>query len=305
MLHTCVFIASHISSEKRIPYLHACVRSIISQSSIALSISFENESLKAKTLTMLADYNIKMVIRETKTSQMNHFRLMVEEVDKDEYDWIFFCDDDDYYEPDRIDTFKKILKDVEMDPSFSGIYESQEGQSHQQFRYEYWSYCMRPAILKRFFSIIAASNQLDTLENACCDIMLVEYLRRLDPTVYKFYRLDTPVLYHYRKVDNEESVTETIYRNERAMRKPNPPSVASEQFADYIVEWNNYLYENFHFYKHDVFLRTIVGCELEYILKTEFKEDYLYLDFIDSCHVEILTKYYYRLKKLCSSLYAT
>jgi glycosyltransferase involved in cell wall biosynthesis len=219
---------------------------------------------------------------------------------QDEYDWIFFCDDDDYYEPNRIDTFQLLLKKYSH---IDGIYESQEGIPHQQYRYEYWSYCIRPTILKRFFEIVEEQDQIDTLENSCCDIMLVEYLRRLDPAKYPFCRLDAPKLYHYRRVNNEESVTEIISKNEKAMRKPNPPSFGSEKFVDYIVEWNDYLHENIHFYKHDVYVRTIVGCDLDYILKTEFKEDYPYIEFVDACHLETLVQYHHRLVNLCCKLY--
>jgi glycosyltransferase involved in cell wall biosynthesis len=316
-----ILIASHISNKRRIHYLQECLQSISQQSQlnssliapntfspyirVYISISFETEELKDETINLLQTFSPKFLqykIQPTKTSQFKHYQSAVQDL-ACKYDWYWFCDDDDTYEPDRIATFINIVKMHEHDPAFTGVYESSVGQTHQQYRYEYWAYCVRSAILERFFAVVQDDEVLD---NKCCDILLVEYLRRLDPTQYTFYRIDVAPdrpLYRYRKTDNETSVTETILKSQQYLWTPNPPPITDPGFADYIVRWNEYLHDNLDFYMHDMFLRTVVGCDLEYILRTEFQADYPYLDFVDVQHKERMIEQYEKTRDLCVSLY--
>jgi glycosyltransferase involved in cell wall biosynthesis len=317
-MNPITIIASHIFHEKRIRYLQLCLESVLPQSPVYISVSFDTKELEIATEALLQTYSPKVLQykkREGKTSQFKHYQLATRELVTEDYDWYFFCDDDDTYDPDRVKLFGQVIEAQKHDPTFSGLYESSVGQAHQQYRYEYWAYCIRPELLRRFFAHIthhdasadaSASASDNALNNRCCDILLVEYLRRLNPLTNAFARLDIPEktsLYHYRKLENDESVTETILKSHRFLWTPSPTSIGDVRFADYIVAWNDYLHENLHYYLHDMFLRTVVGCDLEYILRTEFQGDYIYLEFVDPIHKERMIAQYEATRALCLRLY--
>jgi hypothetical protein len=236
--------------------------------------------------------------RDSKTSQMKHISMALDDV-KNTHDWIMFCDDDDTYDFTRVEKFLPLLQ-----KGIAGAFESWVGMTQQKYRYEFWTYCVRPFVLVPFFEFL--EDHPDILDQSCCDIMLVEYLRRLNPTAYRFLRLDIPEnspLYYYRKENNEYSITEHIIKAQDKVRVGNPPEITDVRFSDYIVEWNEYLYQNLHIYMHDVYLRTVVGCEFEYILQKEFHVDYKYLEYVDPIHVETLRRHHERVRDVCERLY--
>ena len=61
-----------------------------------------------------------------------------------------------------------------------------------------------------------------------------------------------------------------------------------------MLRWNDYLHDNLTIFMHDTYLRTLVGCDLETILKTEFKNNYAILDYVDQRHVHKITEIYNR-----------
>lgn len=301
----CIVVASHISRESRIPHLISCLRSLLSQTipcTVYLSISFQTNELSGMVSLILKEFqtNPYFILRAhpEKTSQMKHISMAVNDV-LETHDWVMFCDDDDTYVQNRCELFVQLLKE-----HVSGVFESWVGLSQQQYRYEFWTYCIRPSVLVPFFEELG--KQLDIRDENCCDIMLVEYMRRLDPVLYLFERLDIPDdarLYYYRKDDNEHSVTEIITKSQSEIRVGNPPGITDISFAEYIIEWNEYLYNNLHIYMRDVFLRTAVGCEFEYIMQKEFHVDYKYLCFVDDVHVKKMREYHDRVRELCAKVY--
>ena len=74
-------------------------------------------------------------------------------------------------------------------------------------------------------------------------------------------------------------------------------------FSEYVVNLNEYLHENIDVYLHDVFLRTIVGCELEYILNAEFRGDYALFPYVDNCHLEKIKQSHEYLRGVCNKLF--
>lgn len=299
----CIIVASHISIPERIPHLITCIDSLLQQTipvTVYLSISFKTDELRTLVIDQLDATADRLLFRprDTPTSQMKHIATALAEV-KSTQDWIFFCDDDDTYEPNRIERFLPFIQH-----GVAGAFESWVGLSQQQYRYEFWAYGIRPFVLLPFFEYL--SDHPDILDQTCCDIMLVEYLRRLSPTAYRFERLDIPEhapLYHYRKVNNEYSITETIIKSQSDIRVGNPPPITDARFSDYIADWNSYLYENLHYYMHDVYLRTVVGCSFDYILQKEFLADYPYLEYVDAVHVDTLRQYHERVRDICIRLY--
>jgi hypothetical protein len=225
---------------------------------------------------------------------------------KDQYNWIMFTDDDDMYEPVRVEVFLKNIHNILIEiPSnaiaeFAGIYEDHVGEHHLRRRHEYWCYCVHIDIMNTFYNRL--NEYPDIIDNKCCDVLFAEYLRRLN-TDYLFCRLDEK-LYNYRIEDNSDSITGFIKENQHKYARLNdPPSIVDPTFADYVVDWNECLYENMEVYIHDVFLRTIVGCDLEYILKAEFRADYVLLPFVDECHTEKIKNTHEYLRNACNKLF--
>jgi hypothetical protein len=307
----CVMIASHISNPKRVAYLIECLGSLIAQTitiPVYLSISFENEAIKGELERELESNGLRshptlfFLFQEEKTPQMRHFQVLSNIV---EQQWIMFCDDDDTYDSTRVEnlinSINNIQSQINNQPKIcAGLYESHCNKDHREHRHEYWCYCVNKCILDRFYG--ALIDYPDIIDNKCCDVLFGEYMRRLGPQ-YIFGRLDMR-LYNYRVTENQDSITGVIQASQRVYTKSTPPPPTGDPlWADYIIDWNDYLYQHLEVYLHDVFLRTIVGCPLDNILQSEFRMDYVLLPFVDDCHVAKIKQTHEYLRSVCSKLY--
>jgi hypothetical protein len=317
---TCIFIASHISNPKRIPYLCECLDSLKRQSvpvPVFLSISFENPDLRQALLDQVPqDPLIVIRIRDQKTPQMRHMDLLLQELDAT-YEWILFCDDDDTYAQNRVARFCELIEagtqqlasvqGAEITPDASsnelvGLYESTFGKDHREHRHEYWCYCVRRKMLEEF--MVTLRQHPSVLEDKCCDVLFAEYLRRSRPT-----RLFIPIaepMYHYRVDQNEDSVTGFIKTNQPKYTQATAPPPIQENaasWADYVLDWNEYLYENIGVFVHDTYLRTVVGVAFEDTLRAEFRANYALLEFVDPVHVEKMRARYEEVVRVCTLLY--
>jgi hypothetical protein len=155
-------------------------------------------------------------------------------------------------------------------------------------------------VLGKFFYIL--QDNPDIISNKCCDVLFGEYLRRIN-TDSVFIQIPEK-LYNYRIENNNDSITGSIQENQYKYTKLiAPPAPGSPEFTDYVINWNDYLYKNLDVYLHDVFLRTIVGCDLDYILRAEFKADYELLRFVDECHLVEIKKYHEYWISVCNKVY--
>ena len=330
----CVMIASHISNPKRVAYLIECLGSLTVQTitiPVYLSISFENDKIKGELERELESTGLRshpslfFMFQEKKTPQMRHFQVLSNII---EQQWIMFCDDDDTYDPTRVENLMNSIDNIksQIDPKAdvrrtvalgddamnvveasnnqpkicAGLYESHSNKDHREHRHEYWCYCVNKCILDRFYEGLL--DYPDIIDNKCCDVLFGEYMRRLGPP-YIFGRLDMR-LYNYRVTENQDSITGVIQASQRVYTKnTHPPPAGDPLWAEYIVDWNDYLYEHLDVYLHDVFLRTIVGCSLDNILQSEFRMDYVLLPFVDDCHVAKIKQTHEYLRSVCSKLY--
>jgi len=307
---SCILIASHLSNPKRIHYLVDCLRSLVQQTlliPIFLSVSFnENEMIKELFMESMQEFNgkINIFIREEKTPQMRHFLLLLEQV-RQQYDWIMFCDDDDTYDPKRVENLVKSIFIIQQqtkspDKIFAGLYESHCEKDHREHRHEYWCYFINRCIMERFYHSIR--DHPDIIDHKCCDVLFGEFMRRLGLN-YFFARLDMR-LYNYRVTENQDSVTGVIQAKQGVYtRQTQHPPLGDPQLPDYILDWNDYLYANLEVYMHDVFLRTLVGCKMEYILQAEFRTDYDLLPYVDKCHTQKMRDFHDYLRGVCAKLY--
>lgn len=303
----CIAIGSHIKSIKRINYLLECIHSLLHQTiviSIYLSISFENKEIETvfkEELNLKNITGINIFIREQKTPQMRHFNMLLEHLPE----WTMFCDDDDTYDTTRVDNLIKsiyLIKQQTCSPEkiFAGLYESHCEKDHREHRHEYWCYCVNKHIIERFYDSL--KDHQDIIDHKCCDVLFGEYMRRLGPN-YFFGRLDMR-LYNYRVNENQDSVTGIIQSKQGFYtRKTQHPPIGDTSLPDYILDWNDYLHENLDVYLHDVFLRTLVGCEMQYILQAEFRSDYDLIPYVDECHSNKMRELHDYLRTVCAKLY--
>jgi hypothetical protein len=308
----CIAIASHISSAKRIQYLVECLKSLLSQTvpiDIYLSISFESKVIHMDFLNAIIENKIMnnpyfhLVTREEKTPQMRHFYLLMEKLKK--HKWVMFCDDDDTYDKARVENIVKSIYIIDKscnssEKIFSGLYESHCEKDHREHRHEYWCYCVNICVMERFYEYL--KDYPDIIDNKCCDVLFGEFIRRLG-LGYFFGRLDMR-LYNYRVTENQDSITGVIQaRQSIYTKKEQHPPLGSPELTDYIIDWNEYLYKHMDVYLHDVFLRSIVGCDMEYILKSEFLVDYDLVPFIDECHVKKMRDFHEYLRGVCNIMF--
>lgn len=308
----CIVIASHLSNSKRILYLIECLESLLNQTipiSIYLSISFNNDAIREEFLNnykiMDLCNKIFLVIREHKTPQMRHIYMLSPELEK-KHKWIMFCDDDDSYDNNRVEQIIKYIYSGLIQCSqipnkkLIGLYESTFGKDHREHRHEYWCYCINIDIIRQFYEKLA--DYPDIIDNKCCDVLFAEYLRRANENL--LYSRINEKLYNYRVDNNSDSITGFIKGNQtKYIRNREPPSIMDISFSEYVVDWNEYLYENLDIYLHDVFLRTIVGSDLDFILKSEFKADYAIVPYTDNdILIQIKNKHEYW-RELCNNLY--
>lgn len=307
----CILVASHISKADRILLLQETLISLIQQSYTAhiyVSISFETEDYRNQFVHTMHENNtlrefsdLYVFMRPNKTPQMRHYGLLFPEIDQKNYQWIFFCDDDDIYDKDRVKVFMEAKRDSSLvDTQLAGLYESTFGKHHREQRHEYWCYCVNIEILRKFYLVIHKYE--DILHHQCCDVHFGEFLRRLDNNSESpFIRITQP-LYHYRTENNSDSVTGKIKKLRTNWQYITPP-IGDPMFAEYVILLDKFLYENIDFYLHDTYLRTLIGSSFDHILRDEFKEDYEILQFLDTVHVEKLKEYYDYVRGISNELY--
>lgn len=311
----CIAIASHISNPDRIPYLLECLNSLISQRTpinIYLSISFANEEVKEKTLNNLYNNSgfivpeyLNIRVREKKTPQMRHYFMLYQEIIK-KHNWIMFCDDDDTYIPERtakiIEAISNAEKSLIDKPQLrlAGLYENTSTKSHKIQRHEYWCYCVQVSLMEYFFEQVETVHGV--LEDRCCDVLFGEYLRRKAPN-WIYITISRP-MYNYRVEENEDSVTGFIQNNQhKYTNQTSPPILDDKKWVDYVLKWNDFLHDNLTIFLHDTYLRTLVGCDLETILKTEFKNNYAILDYVDQKHIRKIIDLHNRVRSICDIIY--
>ena len=318
----CITVASHISNESRIPYLIECLISLTTQTipvEVYLSISFVNDEVKEKTLNSINNENkilneyLNIRVREQKTPQMRHYFMLYQEIHQ-KHQWILFCDDDDTYHKDRTNYFMQTIistqthidlvnetRDVTLPKlELAGVYENISQPTHHTKRHEYWCYCIRMDLLTRFFNVVEPT--IDVLDDRCCDVLFAEYLRRKSPE-WVYATINNP-LYHYREDENDDSITGFIQMNQhKYTNQTSPPPLNDDNWLKYVLTWNNYLNNNIHIFLHDTYLRTLVGCDLDTILRTEFQNNYFILFCVDQKHVLQITDLHNRVKRVCAKIY--
>ena len=308
----CIIIASHISNPKRIGHLFECLTSLLSQTIVVpiyLSISFDNKDLQNQYATLFSGITtlhntmLHTIVRTEKTPQMRHMEKLLPLIEK-KHQWVLFCDDDDTYEPQRVEIFintiVKGMHDIKQmpDKQFVGIYESIEDKPHTEKRQEYWCYCVRMDLLTRFMELLNPYG--DVIDNKCCDVLFGEYLRRLNPNTM-LYAIVNVKLYNYRIDDNSDSITGEIKQASNVVRKP--MVVNNDNMEECAKDLDKYLDDHIDIYLHDTYLRTIVGMDFDTILKHEFLNEYNVLGMVKKEYMQKIYDFHSRLRQIANLVF--
>lgn len=192
----CVLIASHINNLKQINLLDNCINSLINQTvkpDIFISISFENEILRKNFIDNIYNKytNINYTLCDNKTYQIIHFFYLLKKI-KD-YNFIMFCDDDDTYEKNRVEEFKRAytyLNDTTKDYNFI----IKDGDTNNKYSPEYWNYGIPYKFLYGFFELF--ENDMDLLNHYYADIIFSKFLSTRKNIKYLIIK-DTYYNYNY------------------------------------------------------------------------------------------------------------
>ena len=155
-------------------------------------------------------------------------------------------------------------------------------------------------LLTRFFNVVEPA--IHVLDDRCCDVLFAEYLRRKSPN-WIYATINEP-LYYYREDENDDSITGFIQMNQhKYTNQTSPPPLDDDNWLNYVLKWNDYLKDNIHIFLHDTYLRTLVGCDLDTILRAEFQNNYFILDYVDQKHIMRMTDLHNRVKRVCADIY--
>lgn len=217
---TAVFVASHVTYDLQLQYLRECISSLLNQTTavdIYVSISYESkyESAVRELPNKYVFLPIKFVFRDTQTSQMNHVRLLTNEFAHN-HKLIMFCDDDDTYEPHRVELF-----DRHNQTTYDGVlYEAENENANASINAsnfklnEFWRCAMSPEHLCQFFDLFQTDVQKSYLNGPYADLLLVAFLKRLGKRIYCVWRSNEKCgpgpLYNYHK--HNESVCVTAHK---------------------------------------------------------------------------------------------
>lgn len=196
-----VFIASHFTYDAQEHYLHTCLSSLLDQTTevdiyVSISYDLKYESV-VRNLPCCYDLPVvKFLIRDTQTSQMNHIRLLTNEF-AHRHKLIMFCDDDDTYEPERVDAFNKGNDFLIKSKSRNQIVLTDDTNLQ-----EFWAYAFVPEQLHCFFDLFQTDAQKRYLDGTYADMMLRLFIRN-----FKKMCVSCRLLYNYRRHDESVCVT--------------------------------------------------------------------------------------------------
>jgi len=226
------FCGSHINSEYRYYLLNNMIKSMIKQEykiPFYISISYDNiyEYLINKLYIKYKNHNIiKIFIQSKQYSQFEHYLFLCLQISEIFHNntWILFNDDDDYSHPLRSKIYKKLLDDNKIDKTINSLYcpnvlkidnnfqitntyEYYKNNRNIIFSGEYYVYCTKLSVLKKFCYIMKSFKLLNT---HLCDIVFGSILLNTESIIYKESK-DWLYLYNNRSSSDNSRTSENYY----------------------------------------------------------------------------------------------
>jgi hypothetical protein len=248
MTKTCVLVPSHISYDVQLDLLRKTIVSLKEQTmkaDIYLAISFQHERYKKEfDETIFRDItDINYVISSHQQYQMEHLNNLRKYANG--YDLIMFCDDDDTYEANRVDTIVKLyqycIANKKMGKYLGGFIEIIDVEMDDAP--EYWCYAITPRLYNDFFDRM--KYDMDLLKYDYGDMYFRNYLRLVNTNIsYAHCKFDKPLYNHYK----------------------NPDSICSRKVQDYA-----------RYIKNVIILLTICMYDIRFLEeKVQMKEEEMY-----------------------------
>jgi hypothetical protein len=218
-MKTCVIVASHIYYDNQLYYLNRCLISLLNQVNIAnkpkiyVSISFSEEKYFTEFKNIILANNLFNTvffnICDKQKYQMEHIFILTKFIN--DYDLVFFCDDDDTYHPMRMSIMINCYQiELNYNKNINGVRDIFIEEAHID-KTEFWAYGIKPYILNQFFNNF--KNDMDLLQNIFADMFLREYLKNNKKiNQYAILKVDVR-LYNYTQ-NNTNSVCSTLRKGD-------------------------------------------------------------------------------------------
>lgn len=209
-----VIVPCHIKYNLQFTYLVKCLLSLQNQKHkaiIVVGISFANkeEYLFFKDVVFPIFKNkVIFIVQKKQTYQMIHIYHCLQKLRK--CDLIMFCDDDDYFIPNRVETFVNLKQENTNSKIIREIIPGHNEES------EYWCYGLEPCVLDNFYE--RSKTNMHFLRHKFGDMYLRNFL--LFTQNYGdilTFTAKTP-LYVY-NTENENSIIRTIKRKKEDFEK--------------------------------------------------------------------------------------
>lgn len=208
-----VLIPCHMRYKDQNMFLDTAINSLVFQTvrvKIVVSISFVDNEYKKSVSNIIKKYSklVKFIFQKERFSAMQHIFEMYKYVKQDisaKEKLIMFCDDDDYYSIQRVETFLTIFDqqfgDKKNLDTLAGIVERVNGEE-DKFLLEYWHYAIFISVLDEFFTRVGKNDHY--LSHSVADILLRKYLveNSLRPNYVTIYWKERKqMLYHFNEND--------------------------------------------------------------------------------------------------------
>lgn len=195
--------------------------------------------------------------------QMEHLCFIYETVDLSKYDLVFFLDDDDEYEQNRIHAFYQTYQ-YELTKKTSdlliGVREIDMNNQSIDECPDFWAYAVVPKVLDLFFTRIISNNRRELLKNKFSDCAL-RYFNRLVSGWRVAGILTKQPSYKY-NTGNQNSVCGQI----DIKRQQNRPNILDYENEAFLI--------SLHYYIDDVRLMTKILSKYEALVYEVYSQQH-------------------------------
>ena len=312
MNDTCVLIPSHITCIERIDSLIKCINSMKNQTvnlDILLSISFENVGLREQFNILIEgidsndNINLLYIISQNKQSQFQHLLNLYDRyiyynfVDEGffseddgimfdqtiQYQYVLFCDDDDYYQNDRVDKIISLLKQGYQCVCETKHYDEYEASINY---HEYVYYGIHVNLCATFFNFIT-HNDVHIFKHKFCDLLLSRFIQN---NILEG-RQKCAYIYENLYVQNRHfynSVTSRILKKNKENGKERHTN-----FETFVTRLNEDLNDNIQSLINNVYpMYLIKEMSLKNMIREQLRTNYKYYKLVDKNVIETITREY-------------
>ena len=275
-----VFVPSHINYDGQLALLNKCIESLLNQKRecrIYISISY-NEQFKEATLEFINNFkqrtpsiirdvelkNIIINIEHSQTYQMEHIYKLFKISEEYYNDLIFFCDDDDTYNVNRINEHVFAFENKSSNTKFDGLKDillKYKNKNKDERLYEYWAFSVKPYVIKAFFEIF--KNNMKLFKHELADMYFRTFLMHSQKyNSWIVIQCENFDLYNYNE-NNPNSVCGKITQRKNSFSQ-NAKKDHHHNLLFYLLGNYNLLYDDY--------IKTHKLCDCENIIIPEKEE---------------------------------